>query len=193
MRVGERAAPRAGKAEPSRAERARAARVAATGRTAGPAGRARLGEHRHRRGGGASPRGRQGAPLPRGGGSAPVGARALRVPRQGPAPRHRNYRNNYRNYRNNYRNYRNNYRNYREGARDVPEQKPEGASSNPPQPGEAVAKQSCPDNKPPRPNPHCSLAGSGQRCWRAHRSAMKPTPLERSRSQAAGAGSRLLM
>lgn len=49
-----------------------------------------------------------------------------------------------------------------EGARDVSEQKPEGASSNPPQPGEAVAKQSYPDNKPPRPNPRCSLAGSGK-------------------------------
>lgn len=29
------------------------------------------------------------------------------------------------------------------GARDILEQKPEGASSNPPQPGEAVVKQSC--------------------------------------------------
>lgn len=30
-----------------------------------------------------------------------------------------------------------------EGARDTPEQKPEDASSNPPEPGEAVGKQSC--------------------------------------------------
>lgn len=51
-----------------------------------------------------------------------------------------------------------------EGARDVWEQKPEGASSNPPQPGEAVAKQSCTPvtNKPPGPNPHHSLVGSGK-------------------------------
>ncbi|XP_072789081.1 uncharacterized protein [Taeniopygia guttata] len=129
-------------------------------------------------------RGRQGAPLPRGGGSAPAAARAAR-PSAGPGPRHRNHRGDYRGYHRN--NHRNSHRGYR--SRDIAEQKPEGASSHPPQPGEAVAKQSYPDNKPPRPNPHCSLAGSGQRCWRAHRSTMKTAPLQRSRSQAAGAGS----
>ncbi|XP_077038384.1 uncharacterized protein LOC129124059 [Agelaius phoeniceus] len=77
-------------------------------------------------------------------------ARAARPSaRPGPARRHRSHRK-----------HRSNYRKHREGARDVSEQKPEGASSNPPQPGEAVAKQSYPDNKPPRPNPQCSLAGS---------------------------------
>ncbi|KAF2984458.1 hypothetical protein EK904_003402 [Melospiza melodia maxima] len=48
-----------------------------------------------------------------------------------------------------------------EGARDIREQKAEGASSNPPQPGEAVAEQSYPDNKPQDLTLSAALPGAG--------------------------------
>nr|XP_026646213.1 uncharacterized protein LOC102062690 [Zonotrichia albicollis] len=159
MRVGEREAPCAGRAEPSRGRPAdSAARVAA------PEGHRERGKDTGPRDGPASA-----APAPAPPPAAARGRRsrasgpavpALRGPQQGPARpgparRHRNHRSHHRN-----------YRKHREGARDIREQKPERASSNPRQPGEAVAEQSYPDNKPQDLTLSAALPGARCSRWR---------------------------